>query len=261
MNGTVTSVEPQEGNEFFKVAIKGNDTVTARKVVLGTGLRDLVPNTPGVQENWGKGIYWCPWCDGHEHADQTLGILGSLNKVANATQEILTLDQDVIAFVNGTDTPENRKLADDSFPQWEKYLKIHNITIYNQTIEEIVHDKDGVEKDANPALPTVAEHDVFHVKLDDGKTVEANAFFANFDTEQRSDIGKEAGIDIIWGYRMFANMTQGYTSNIPGLFVIGDANSDNSTNVPHALFTGKRAAVFLHGKNSTNDIAQQSLTI
>ena len=34
---------------------------------------------------------------------------------------------------------------------------------------------------------------------------------------------------------------------MPGVFAIGDCNSDNSTNVPHAMFSGKKAAVFAHG--------------
>ncbi|CAM1508615.1 Fc.00g054630.m01.CDS01 [Cosmosporella sp. VM-42] len=67
-NGTVTKIEPLQNNTKFSVSADypGNQkkTFTARKVVLATGLRDLLPNTPGIKENWGHGIYWCPWCDG-----------------------------------------------------------------------------------------------------------------------------------------------------------------------------------------------------
>jgi len=34
--------------------------VGARSIVLATGLRDILPSTPGIKENWGKGIFWCP---------------------------------------------------------------------------------------------------------------------------------------------------------------------------------------------------------
>lgn len=33
-----------------------------------------------------------------------------------------------------------------------------------------------------------------------------------------------------------------------GVFAIGDANSDDTTNVPHAMFSGKRAAVYIQGE-------------
>jgi thioredoxin reductase len=37
-------------------------------------------------------------------------------------------------------------------------------------------------------------------------------------------------------------------TNIKGIFAVGDANTDNSTNVPHAMWSGKRAAVTIHGE-------------
>ena len=62
VNGTVEKIEPQSNNTFFKVTMrypgKGPTTYTSRKVVLATGMRDILPSTPGIAENWGKGIYW-----------------------------------------------------------------------------------------------------------------------------------------------------------------------------------------------------------
>ncbi|KAJ2987702.1 hypothetical protein NUW58_g4359 [Xylaria curta] len=48
------------------------------------------------------------------------------------------------------------------------------------------------------------------------------------------------------GGRLAADPARGLMTNIPGVYAIGDANADNVTNVPHAMFSGKRAAVFLH---------------
>ncbi|KAJ5316516.1 hypothetical protein N7508_001024 [Penicillium antarcticum] len=42
-------------------------------------------------------------------------------------------------------------------------------------------------------------------------------------------------------------------TNQTGFFAIGDANSDGSTNVPHAMFSGKRAAVYIHVEMSRED--------
>ncbi|KAE8552576.1 hypothetical protein EYB25_003954 [Talaromyces marneffei] len=35
-------------------------------------------------------------------------------------------------------------------------------------------------------------------------------------------------------------------SSDPGIYVVGDANNDGSTNVVHAMYSGKRAAVEIH---------------
>jgi thioredoxin reductase len=57
---------PVDGDfSSFNVTDDTGKSFTARKIVLGTGLRDLLPDTPGLREAFGKGIYWCPWCDGY----------------------------------------------------------------------------------------------------------------------------------------------------------------------------------------------------
>lgn len=70
-NGTVKSITPigTEDASAFSVTDADGKNYTARKIVLGTGLRDVLPDTPGLQEAFGKGIWWCPWCDGWEVSD------------------------------------------------------------------------------------------------------------------------------------------------------------------------------------------------
>ncbi|KAJ8122095.1 hypothetical protein O1611_g9931 [Lasiodiplodia mahajangana] len=68
INGTVTKIDvagndttanaPFTVQATFPTGQKG--TVGAKGVILATGLSDIIPNTPGVLQNWGKGIFWCP---------------------------------------------------------------------------------------------------------------------------------------------------------------------------------------------------------
>ncbi|KUI65273.1 NADH dehydrogenase [Cytospora mali] len=260
-NGTVTKIEPEKSDETaFTVQVtlsSGEEkTLSARKIVLATGLKDEIPSTPGLLENWGKGIYWCPWCDGHEHEFQPLGILSSLSSVAELVREVSTLNSDVQAFVNGTDTPEVRSAADTDFPGWEDYLKIANVTVYNQTITSIVRLRDGLNASADPSLPSVPEYDLFRVDLDDGTSVERAAFFVSFPDDQRSSVGADLGVTL-YGNRLFADQSKGFLTNVPGVYAIGDANSNNITNVPSAMFTGKRAAVYLHVQLAREDVAAE----
>ncbi|KAL2277810.1 hypothetical protein FJTKL_15105 [Diaporthe vaccinii] len=259
-NGTVTGIQAgtSNGTSFTVQATlpSGEKTLTARKIVLGTGLKDDLPSTPGLQDNWGKGIYWCPWCDGNEHADQALGLLGPLEDIPGLVREVATLNSDVVAFANGTDTPEARAATEASFPDWEEYLKVSNVTVYNQTITSITRLKDGHNADADPSLATSPEYDLFRVDLDDGTSVERAAFFVSFPDEQKSSVGADLGVTL-YGGRLYANQDKGLTTNIPGTYAIGDANSDNVTNVPHAIYTGKKAAVYAHVQLAREDVAAQ----
>lgn len=251
-NGTVTKIEPAENNTKFIVSAtypnKEVKVLTARKIVLATGLRDLLPPTPGIRENWGHGIFWCPWCDGHEHADQPLGLLAPIDQIPGMVREMLTLNRDIIAFVNGTDTVANRAATEKKSPKWETYLQIHGVRIENRTIAAIKRLKEGTTGDEDPSLPSVAEFDSFSVEFTEGAPIERAAFLSSFKDEQASKVGEDAGVKL-YGGRLAVDPAQGLVTNIPGIYAVGDANSDNVTNVPHALFSGKRTAVYLHGKS------------
>lgn len=257
-NGTVTSITSQnttEGSPLYTAHITGaglNGTIQAKSVILGTGVVDTIPNTPGLMDNWGKGIYWCPWCDGTEHADQSMGILAPMGKVSVNFLEIATLNSEVMAFVNGTDTPENRAKEVTNFgADWETYLKVNNITIYNQTIVSITRLRDGSDPNADPALPTVPEHDLFRIDLDDGTSIERNVFLTSFGTVMRGTLGQDMGVatpETGSGPRLAGDNADGYMTNVPLVYAVGDNNLDATTNVAHALYTGKKAAVYAHGK-------------
>lgn len=191
-------------------------------------------------------IYPIKWCDGNEHADQPLGILSDLNEAASLVQEISTLNGDIIAFVNGTNTPEMSAATDTKFPGWKQYLDLRNITIENRTIAAIVRLSDGGANEHLEA-PTFPEHDLFRVDFTEGPSVQRAAFFASFPNKQHSGVGADMGVRLDGG-KLAADNARGLMTNIPGVYAIGDANADNVTNVPHAMFSGKRAAVFLHGK-------------
>lgn len=71
--GRVTALEAIDGG--FRASAAGRAT-TASLVILATGVNDTPPAIPGLDEHWGRGVYTCPFCDGFEHADEPLAILG-----------------------------------------------------------------------------------------------------------------------------------------------------------------------------------------
>jgi thioredoxin reductase len=65
----------QDGDDF--VVTVGSDEVTARGLVLATGVRDSLPDTPGLAALFGGPVAHCPFCHGHEFAGQQVAILGT----------------------------------------------------------------------------------------------------------------------------------------------------------------------------------------
>ncbi|PJJ73624.1 thioredoxin reductase [Diaminobutyricimonas aerilata] len=71
--GVVTGIDRIDGG--FRV--HGPESISARRVVVATGLVDVLPDVPGVQQLWGTAAVVCPYCDGWEVRDQPLGVIAT----------------------------------------------------------------------------------------------------------------------------------------------------------------------------------------
>jgi thioredoxin reductase len=103
VTGRVSDVRRTDGDALrFDVRLARGDALSARRVLIATGLRDALPDIPGVRERWGRDLLHCPYCHGYEVRDQQLGVLGGS---ADAVQHALVIRQwadDVVFFSQGT---------------------------------------------------------------------------------------------------------------------------------------------------------------
>ncbi|OJJ33013.1 hypothetical protein ASPWEDRAFT_115064 [Aspergillus wentii DTO 134E9] len=239
---SVKALNGTNGTTSFIATDRNGTQYAGSKLILGTGVKDVLPNTPGLEGAFGKGVFWCPWCDGFEHRDQPFGLLCPLSKVVPNVREVATLNSDIIAFVNGTQTPENEQALDKADPQWREELAAYNVTVDNRIISSIERLQDGGNHTDNEGR----QFDIFRLHFTDGSTAQRNAFLTSFPVVQRSNLAASLGAQIVDNKIQVSIGTQ--ATNIPGVYAVGDANSDGSTNVPHAMFSAKRAVVYLHGK-------------
>jgi thioredoxin reductase/SAM-dependent methyltransferase len=72
--GRVVSAE--RSGDGFVVHLEDGATVSARRLLVTTGLTDELPDVPGVAELWGKDVLHCPYCHGWEVRDRAIGVLG-----------------------------------------------------------------------------------------------------------------------------------------------------------------------------------------
>jgi thioredoxin reductase (NADPH) len=73
-NGVVDSLALRDG--CFEAQVNGR-IVQARRVLLATGARDVVPELPGIDEGLAAGnVRYCPVCDGFETQRQRVAVLG-----------------------------------------------------------------------------------------------------------------------------------------------------------------------------------------
>lgn len=248
-NETVTSISRSNNGSTFVTTISRGRKYTSRKIVLATGIKDILPNTPGIDVAWGGGIYWCTWCDGWEHRDQPLGILVALPDVISQVLQVKKLNNDIIAFVNGSDTPANREILDGTSPGWQNNLARLGVRLENRTISGIERLQDGSTIKNETSWE---EFDKFHVTLEDGTQIQRGALLVKFPKRQSSYLGEKLGVRLE-NERIVVNRSN--MKAAAGVWGVGDANNDGTTNVPHALYTGKKAGVNAHFELAREEIA------
>lgn len=70
-------VRAEGRNGSFRLTFGNGDVIEARKLILATGVRDIMPPIDGFRQLWGKSIFACPYCDGWEHRDEPWAVLAA----------------------------------------------------------------------------------------------------------------------------------------------------------------------------------------
>ncbi len=94
----------REPDGTFAVEL-GDRTVGARRLLLATGSVDVLPDVPGVAEDWGRGIVHCPYCHGWEVRDQAIGVLGISDFSIHQALTFRQWSSDVVLFLHTAPAP------------------------------------------------------------------------------------------------------------------------------------------------------------
>ncbi|KRB62129.1 thioredoxin reductase [Rhizobium sp. Root708] len=60
----------------FDVVANGR-SYFARRLLLATGVRDILPEITGLRERWGKSVFHCPYCHGYELDRGEIGVIAA----------------------------------------------------------------------------------------------------------------------------------------------------------------------------------------
>jgi thioredoxin reductase len=91
------------GDPRFTIALADGRTVQARRVLVATGLRDVLPDVPGLARHWAHGVVHCPYCHGWEVRDEPIGVLAVGPASVHHALLFRQLTDDLVYFTRGTD--------------------------------------------------------------------------------------------------------------------------------------------------------------
>ena len=111
--GDVSSAAPAaasaEGDLRFAVTLGDGRTVRARRLLVATGLRDVLPEVPGLARHWGHGVVHCPYCHGWEVRDEPIGVVAVGPASVHQALLFRQLTDDLVYFTDGTELDEETR--------------------------------------------------------------------------------------------------------------------------------------------------------
>jgi thioredoxin reductase len=154
VDGTVIGVRevPASGAPavpVFAVTLAEGSVLQARRILVTTGLRDVVPDIPGVRERWGRDVLHCPYCHGYEVRDQPLGVLGGTPEALVHARLVRQWSDDVVYFIDGQELTAHQR----------QQLAARAIGIVDEPIARLVVTDDrltGVEVVTGQVIPRTA---------------------------------------------------------------------------------------------------------
>jgi thioredoxin reductase len=211
----VVSVERNE--QRFIVQTNTGEAFSARILLLATGLVDDLPPIPGVEKYYGKSVHPCPYCDGWEHRDQAIAVCGKGQEGVDLALKMRRWSSQVVFCPNQTE-PEEFPLN----PAQEEQLCRAEIPIRRGKVV-------GFEGQA-PEMSALV--------FADGSRLPCHALFFPPSQRQRSELALKLGCHATESQQIECQDCQ--ESNIPGVFVIGNA-AEGQQLVIMAAAAGTRA--------------------
>src|SRR3954464_133629 len=89
----------------FLLQLSDDTTCEARRLILATGVRDLLPEIEGFAEYYGKSVFTCPSCDGYEVQGQAVAVMGEGDHIPGLALSLLDWASTVTIIIDPMSSP------------------------------------------------------------------------------------------------------------------------------------------------------------
>jgi thioredoxin reductase len=214
-SGNATSAEQLDGG--FAVTLEDGGRVTARRLVVTTGLVDDLPDVEGVRERWGRDVLHCPYCHGWEVREQAIAVLGT---GAGSVHQALLFSRltDDLTFVTHRFDPDEDARG---------LLAAAGVTMVDGPVRAV----------------EVSDDAVAGLRLEDGRLVPATAVTVSTYMRARSEVLSSLGIEAVphpSGFGEQVLVDEMRQTSVPGVYAAGNV-VDISAQVMGAAAAGTMA--------------------
>jgi thioredoxin reductase len=223
LDGMAVSGKVAEGG--FSIGLENGQSFTARKVLLATGLKDVLPAIKGFAECWAISVIHCPYCHGYEVRDEKIGLLMNGDHAFDMARNLNLWNKNLTILTNGK--------SQFTAEQTEK-LQSKSITIVEEEIVEMVHVNGYLE----------------HVVFKNGEKLALKAIYARAEVEQHNNLYLDLGCELTELKTIKVDEYQQSTAK--GIYAAGDCTTlFRSLSIVTAA--GTMAAVMLNKEMISED--------
>lgn len=211
-----------DGGERFRVHCEYHN-LTAERVVLATGFRDVPADVRGLTHYTGRGLFYCLHCDAYRVVDEPVFVMGREDHAAMVAMIMCNFTADVDLLTNG----EEIEWGEET----HRRLDAHPIEVVETEILEPYPDaSDGREW-------------LGGFRFADGIEREYTGGFAMYGSQYNAELADELGCELADDGSVEVD-PDGRTS-VEGVYAVGDVtHGQNQTAV--AVGNGARAGIALH---------------
>ena len=210
----------------FEIITKGRNKYHSKKLILATGLSDILPAFPEAKSFYGKSMHHCPYCDGWEYTDKKLAVYSKSKAGIDLAITLSRWTKDITIFSDGEKygTKNDREL-----------LARLNIEMVMTPVKKL-EGKNGKIK---------------YIVLENENQYKCDGLFFSNGYEVQCDLVESLGCNT--GKNNVALTNKSQQTNIYGLYVAGDASRDMHF-VVVAAAEGAKAAVYINKELTKEEI-------
>lgn len=197
------------------ISTADGETFVARKIIIASGVKDLMPAIEGFSACWGISVLHCPYCHGYEVKGVKTGILANGDLSFHYVRLIRNWTKDLTVFTNGTSALTTAQM--NAFTR-------HNIPVIEKEIAYLQHENGYVRQ----------------LLFKDHSAFELRAVYARPQFEQHSNIPAMLGCQFTEQGHISVDAFQKTTVN--HVFACGDTTTPMRS-VASAVATGNFAGV------------------
>ncbi|MFA7349447.1 MAG: alkyl hydroperoxide reductase subunit F [Methylotenera sp.] len=213
-----------EGGGLVEVKLEGGAMLKSKAVIIATGARWKELNIPGEKEYRGKGVAYCPHCDGPLFKGKHVAVIGGGNSGVEAAI-------DLAGFVSHvTLLQHSDKLSADAILQ-NKLFSLTNVTVVlNAETTEVT----GADQKVNGLIYRDRATKTLH-------TIELAGVFVQIGLLPNTDWLKTSGLELSKFNEVIVDV-HGQTS-LPGVFAAGDVTTVPYKQIIIAMGDGAKSAL------------------